>query len=387
MIYLDYQASTPVDARVLSEMLPYFSELYGNPHSVDHYSGWQSAKAVDEAANSVARLIGADSNEIIFTSGATEANNLALFGLARHEQDGSGQRVLVSAIEHKSVLATVDAIERQLGYEVVLIPVDSEGLVILPELEKALASERTLIVSIMLVNNEIGTIQPYKEISRLCRNYGVLYHSDATQAPVSLCLGELANYSDLISLSAHKMYGPKGVGALYLSHNLNGRIEPIFYGGGQQYGVRSGTVPTALCVGMGVAARLCMESFENQDHKQISKMRDNFVKGVRSLRKLIHLNGPKYSNRLAGNANIRFDGFCAQDILGALQPNLAASTGSACTSGIPESSYVLQAIGLSESQAGSSIRFSIGRQTTDAEIKKAINFVSDVLDRLENLNV
>ena len=383
-IYLDHQATTPVDQQVLDRILPYFRDSFGNPHSADHTLGWKSSLAVEQAAAQVAALIGADPDEIIFTSGATEGNNMALLGLARRLRLGSSRRrFILSEIEHKCVLAAGRAISDQHGLPVEHLTVDREGRVLLASLEDAL-DEDVLAVSIMAVNNEIGTIQDIHKISELVRNAGAIFHCDAAQAPISMDLRGIAEYVDLLSLSAHKMYGPKGIGALYIRRELQGSLEPLIYGGGQQSGLRSGTVPTALCVGMGAAAELLSDDIAMQKRELLRQRRDRFLEKLISLPWSIRLNGHIGESRHPGNANICFEGFFAQDILQVLQPHLAASTGSACTSGIPEPSHVLKAIGLSPEDAEASIRFSLGFDTTDADIDDAVNLIDNVLGKLSN---
>ena len=372
-IYADYQATTPVDPRVVERMAPHWRESFGNPHSSDHVVGWQAAKAVAQSKASVAGLIGADPDEIIFTSGATEANNLALFGLARRASP-SQRRILVGATEHKCVLAAARALEDREGFIVEHIPVDHEGLIDLATLEERL-DETTLVVSIMAVNNEVGTIQNVARIAEIVGNHGVLFHCDAAQAACALDMGEMATHADLISLSGHKMYGPQGIGALYIRRDVQERVEPIIYGGGQQNDLRSGTVPVPLCVGMAAAAEILQTDEGGEERRRVARQRDAFWELLLSGGHTVAVNGPMGERRHPGNANIAFCGFEAQEILGALQPKLAASTGSACTSGIPEPSHVLRAIGLSREEADSSIRFSFGRFTTDDEIEEAARLV------------
>lgn len=380
-IYLDHQATTPLDLRVLAEMTPYFTESFGNPHSVDHALGWETLRAVDEAAARVARLIGADADEIIFTSGATEANNLALLGLARRARGGMRRRVLVGAAEHKCVLAAGRTIEEQLGLKVEHLPVDSKGFIEASTLEESLDDD-VLFVSIMAVNNEIGTIEDIKGLSKVARNYGAVFHCDAAQAPVAIKLNSFAEYVDILSISAHKMYGPKGIGAVYIARELQDRIEPLIYGGGQQNGLRSGTVPAPLCVGIGIAADMFTDATAENRRKKLRRKRDRFVAELERLAWPITVNGPEGQWRHPGNANIGFVGFAAHDILAALQPHVAASTGSACTSGIPEPSHVLRAIGLSCDEAESSIRFSLGFATSDDDIDETVDRVNGVLQKL-----
>lgn len=372
-IYADYQASTPVDPRVLKQMEPHWKEMYGNPHSNDHVMGWQAAVAVEEAAQSVASLIGADPDEVIFTSGATEANNLALLGLARHS-NSNRRRILVSAIEHKCVLTAARSLAEREGFALEIVPVDEQGFVDLDAL-RAMVDESVLVVSIMAVNNEIGTIQDTKVISKMLRPYGVLFHCDAAQAPCAMEMEGMASQADLISLSGHKVYGPKGIGALYIRRDVQDRIEPVIYGGGQQNGLRSGTVPTPLCVGMASAIDILRSAEGLRERKRVAGQRDNFVELLKERFPALMMNGPSYSLRHPGNANLRFPGLVAQDLLGSLQPRLAASTGAACTTGIPESSHVLKALGLGESEAESSIRFSFGRFSNDEEIVEAVSLV------------
>ncbi len=379
-IYADYQATTPVDPRVLERMAPLWREEFGNPHSSDHIMGWRAAERVNESAASVGSLIGADPDEVVFTAGATEANNLALLGLARRAP-ADRRRVLVSAIEHKCVLAAARALEEREGFTVEAIPVDREGFVHLDALE-AMLDETVLAASIMAVNNEIGTMQDIATVARLLRPYGIVFHCDAAQAPCAADVRDLASHADLVSLSGHKMYGPKGIGALYIRRDLHDHVEPLFYGGGQQSGLRSGTVPVPLCAGMAAAAEiLCGEEAE-VERTRIEGLRDSFVHSLREGPFSPRLNGPKGNSRHPGNANLRFVGFSAQEILGALQPDLAASTGAACTSGIPEPSHVLGAIGLSPPDADASVRFSFGRFTTERDIASGARLVTEALSSL-----
>ncbi len=378
-IYADYQATTPVDPRVLEKMLPFWGESFGNPHSNDHIVGWKAAEAVRESLTSVAALIGADPDEIVFTSGATEANNLAIFGLARRAPP-SRPRILVSAIEHKCVLAAARVLGEREGFTVETIPVDREGFIDLDVLETML-DDSVLAASIMAVNNEVGTIQDLPAIAGLLSGHGVILHCDAAQAPCAMDISRLTKHADLISLSGHKIYGPQGIGALYVRRNLQTEIEPLIYGGGQQNGLRSGTVPVPLCVGMAAAAEI-VEADGSRERPEVAKQRNLFVNLLLDSAFPVTINGPAWDRRHPGNANLRFDGFAAQDILGALQPGLAASTGAACTSGIPEPSHVLNAMGVSESQADSSVRFSFGRFTSDLEIHEAVSLVAKALESL-----
>ena len=380
-VYADYQSTTPVDPRVLEKMAPYWNELFGNPHSSDHVVGWRSLEAVRDAASSVGALIGADPDEIVFTSGATEANNLALLGLARRAPP-ERRRILVSAIEHKCVLAAARSLEEREGFTVETIPVDREGFVDLEALA-AIVDETVLVASVMAVNNEIGTIQDLPRIATLLREHDVLFHCDAAQAPCAMDVGDLALHADLISLSGHKAYGPQGIGTLYIRRDIQERVEPLVYGGGQQGGLRSGTVPVPLCVGMAAAAEIVGSAEGEDERARIRQQRDWFVEVVTGSRHPIVVNGPMGEHRHPGNANLRFDGLAAQDILGVLQPRVAASTGAACTSGIPEPSHVLCALGLSSEQADASIRFSFGRLTTNLEVDEAAHLVIKAIESLE----
>ena len=380
-IYLDHQATTPVDALVLAAMMPHFSDSFGNPHSSDHSLGWESSHAVEAAATQMARLIGADADEITFTSGATESNNLALLGLGRRAAGGKRHRILLSAIEHKCVLAIGRVLKEQYGFAVELIPVDHEGFVELSALEDAL-NDDVLAVSVMAVNNEIGTIQDIERISEIVRSHGAVFHCDAAQAPVSINMATLSKYTDILSLSSHKMYGPKGIGIACISRELQDQIEPLVYGGGQQNGLRSGTVPAPLCVGIGAAADMLAGEDAVAKRAELRRRRDTFIERLNHLAWPIAVNGPGGQSRHPGNAHVRFAGFSAHDILSALQPHLAASTGSACTSGIPEPSHVLRAIGLDSDAAESSIRFSLGFGTSDEDVEKAVGLIEETLARL-----
>ena len=376
-IYADYQATTPVDARVLEKMAPCWAGSFGNPHSSDHVVGWRASKTVREAAESVAALIGADADEVIFTSGATEANNLALLGLARRAPDGRN-RILISEIEHKCVLGAARALAENHGIFVETISVDRDGFVDFEALEERV-DESVLLVSVMAVNNEVGTIQDIPRIAELLATHGIVFHCDAAQAPCAMDVSDFAAHADLVSLSAHKFYGPQGIGALYIRRDLKDSIEPMIYGGGQQEGLRSGTVPMPLCVGMGVAAEIVASGEAKEERKRVAGMRDAFILLLESGEFPITINGPIGQWRHPGNANVCFDGVDAQDILGVLQPRLAASTGAACTSGIPEPSHVLRALGLSDAQSEASIRFSFGRFTTREDIENAARLVNEAL--------
>lgn len=380
-IYFDHQATTPLDRRVLAEMIPYHGDSFGNPHSSDHSLGWESARAIEGATGRVAQLIGAAPDEITFTSGATESNNLALLGLGRRAAGRRRHRILVSAIEHKCVLASARVLEEQHEFTVEQIPVDRQGCVDLLALDDMLG-EDVLAVSVMAVNNEIGTIQDIAKISDLVRQLGIVFHCDAAQAPIAAPIASLARLTDILSLSGHKMYGPKGIGAIFVARALQDRIEPLIYGGGQQNGLRSGTLPVPLCVGMGAAAQVLMDDSAQARRNELRRRRDAFVRQLTALGWRVSLNGPEGKARHPGNANICFHGFSAHEILGALQPRLAASTGSACTSGIPEPSHVLRAIGLDGDESESSVRFSLGFGTSDEDVEQAVALIEGVLAKL-----
>jgi cysteine desulfurase len=378
-IYLDHHATTPVDPRVLAKMAPHFNESFGNANSVDHVLGWAAARVIEEAATQVAGLIRCDADEIIFTSGATEANNLALIGLSGSSLARTRRRVLLGSTDHKSVLATGRFLEER-GFIVAQLRVDPEGLFDFEQLREEL-KDGALVVSISLVNSEIGTIQNLQDISTMARQHGALVHCDAAQAPCAMNMHEVAEQADLVSLSAHKIYGPKGIGALYIRRDIQRLIAPIIHGGGQQRNLRSGTLPTPLCVGFGAAAALLTGPEADKERDRIRRLRDLFLKELGKLSWPISLNGSACS-RHPGNANIQFQGSSAEDLLAALQPQLAASTASACTSGILEPSHVLRGIGLSEDQAASSVRFCIGRYTTDTEIRDAVVLISEGLEEM-----
>ena len=371
-IYMDYQATTPVDPRVVDAMQPYWSVMYGNPHSADHAFGWNADAAVQTARGHIAALIGADPDEIVFTSGATEANNLAMLGIARASPPAR-KRIVVSAIEHTCVLAAARAVADE-GFEVITVPVGADGIVD-PRAVAAVVDDRVALVSVMAINNEIGTVQPLSEIASLCAAVGAVFHTDAAQALNALPMDVATLGADLMSLSAHKAYGPKGVGALFIRRSLHVRPKPIIHGGGQEGGFRSGTLPTPLCVGFGEACRILADE-RDDDAKRIRTLHDRFLADLLKTVPGLAVNGDQAS-RHPGNLNLLFPSIDASLLLQNLHPNVAASTGSACTSGQPEPSYVLRAIGLSPEDANASIRFSIGRFTTEDEIRKASHYISN----------
>jgi cysteine desulfurase len=378
-VYLDYQATTPTDPRVVAAMQPYWTEIYGNPHSTDHAFGWSADKAVEVARSQIAALLGADPEEIVFTSGATEANNLAVLGIARASSP-ERRRIVVSAIEHKSVLAAARAAADE-GFEIVTAPVKASGLVDLHALADRI-DERVALVSIMAVNNEIGTAQPLRDISALCATAGAIFHSDAAQA-LGVAPIDVADLGvDLISLSAHKVYGPKGIGVLYVRRGLTPRPKPIIHGGEQEGGLRAGTLATPLCVGFGEACQILAEK-RASDVARIERLRDRLLDGIRQAIPDIVVNGT-LGERHPGNLNLRFPSVEASVLLQHLHPHVAASTGSACTSGQPEASHVLSAIGLSPPEADASIRMSIGRFTTEREVDCSAEHINAVWRRLSS---
>ncbi|MFG6592638.1 cysteine desulfurase family protein [Sulfitobacter sp. 1A12157] len=378
-IYLDHQASTPMLPTVRAAMQPFWAEFHGNPHSSEHSIGWTANRATETARAKVANLLGVDPDEIIFTSGATEANNLAIKGLSTPKQrQGKRTTILVSATEHKCVLESAASVAQTKGFTAREIPVNGKGHVNLDKLQDML-SENVLLVSVALVNNEIGTIQDLGSISALCREMGAILHSDFAQAPSAVNLQEYSDLADMVSLSGHKFGGPMGVGALYVSRELKDRIEPLFHGGGQEGGFRSGTLPLPLCVGLGSAAEFYASEAGTALRARVAGLRNLFVHKLQSNRDYIGLNGDKLCSRHPGNANLRFEGRDAGEILQRLQPIVSASTGSACSSGIPEPSYVLRAVGLTSDEAQASIRFSFGHTNTSDEALEAAEAIIAVL--------
>lgn len=378
-IYFDHQASTPILTEVINAMQPYWREQYGNPHSTEHSFGWAANKAVEKARRQLGALIGSDSDEIIFTSGATEANNIAMKALCAPRAARLGRnRLLVSAIEHKCVLESARYVSESLNYQLSVIPVDNFGKIDTSALVKLLDDDVQL-VSIGLVNNEIGSIQKLAEISELCASHGAYLHSDCAQAPNAVDISNLSNIADALSFSGHKFGGPMGIGALYIKRSLAQNIETIIHGGGQELGIRSGTLPLPLCVGLGVASEIVGRPEAVAIRSEVANLRNQFVSIIQSARSEIQLNGDLLKNRHPGNANLYFPECDAQDVLLRLQPRIAASSGSACTSGVTEPSHVLQSIGLAADQANSSIRFSFGPENTMAEVELAAAILIETL--------
>jgi cysteine desulfurase len=373
---MDYQATTPTDARVVEAMLPFLKEKFGNPHSVHHFYGREAEAAVETARAHIAALIGAEPREIVFTSGATESNNLAIKGAARFAKERK-DHVVTLASEHKCVLECVRRLERE-GFRVTILPVERDGLVDLGCLEAAL-DEKTVLVSIMAANNEIGVLQPLEEIGRLCRERGVLFHSDAAQAVAKVPLDVGTMTIDLLSISGHKLYGPMGIGALYVRRRPRVRLIAEMDGGGQERGFRSGTVPAPLAVGLGEACRIAQVEME-EEARRLSEFRESFFQRVSGALEGVELNGHRGS-RLPGNLNLSFRGVEAERLIGAL-PELALSTGSACTSADVEPSYVLSALGMEEARARSALRIGFGRQTTAEEVGHAAELIVAAVRRL-----
>jgi cysteine desulfurase len=364
-IYLDHHATTPVDSRVAEAMRPYQGEDFGNPSSRTHVFGWRAEAALEDARARLAAAIGAaDPSELVFTSGTTESDNLALLGVARAGRR-RGDHLVTTAIEHPAVRDPCRALERE-GFRVTALPVDADGLVDPDAVGRAL-TDRTLLVSVMAANSEIGVLQPLAEIGRLCRERGVAFHSDAAQAVGKIPIQVAALEIDLLSMCAHKLYGPKGIGALYVRHRRPRlRIEPLLHGGGQERGLRPGTPPVALAVGFARAVELCVEEMEAESQR-LAALRDLLWQRLREGLDDVRLNGHP-TRRLPGNLNVAFGGVAADALIAAL-PQVALSSGSACASARPEPSPVLLAIGLSDAGARSALRFGLGRGTTREQIE------------------
>jgi len=361
-------------------MLPYLTFYYGNPHSRTHQYGWESEKAVEEARSRLAELVGADAKEIVFTSGATEANNMSIKGVA-HFYGKTKKHLITSQTEHKCVLDSCRRLEED-GFEVTYLPVQSNGLISLEALEAAIKPE-TALVSIMTVNNEIGVVQPVEEIGRLCRKMGVYFHTDAAQAVGKIPIDVNKMNIDLMSISGHKLYGPKGVGALYVRRRPRVRLDPLMSGGGQERGLRSGTVPTPLVVGLGAACRIARDEME-YDSQRINDLSKRLLDGLKGSVPSIVRNGDP-AKGYPGCVNISFSYVEGESLLMALK-DIALSSGSACTSASLEPSYVLRALGADEDMAHSSIRFGIGRFTTRAEIDFCIGKTATHVKRLRDLS-
>ncbi|MDH5577818.1 MAG: IscS subfamily cysteine desulfurase [Betaproteobacteria bacterium] len=378
-IYLDYSATTPVDPRVAQKMIPYLTENFGNPASRSHAFGWKAEQGVEEARSHVAALIGADPREIVWTSGATEGNNLAIKGAA-HFNKTRGKHLITQKTEHKATLDTMRELERQ-GFECTYLEVEENGLVDLKKFEAAIRPD-TIVASIMMVNNEIGVIQPIAEIGEICRAKGIVFHCDAVQAAGKLPIDLATLKVDLLTITAHKMYGPKGIGALYVRRKPRVRIEPQIHGGGHERGFRSGTLATHQIVGFGEAARLAKLEMAT-DNERIRLLRDRLWRGLSSMEAVV-LNGD-LERRIPGNLNVSFNYVEGESLIMAIK-DIAVSSGSACTSASLEPSYVLRALGRSDELAHSSIRFTLGKYTTEEEVDYAVNLVKAKVAKLRELS-
>ena len=378
-IYLDYQSTTPMDPRVIDAVVKSMREDYGNPHSRTHALGWRAEELVEIARKQVADLIGANPKEIFFTSGATESNNLAIKGVARFYGEQKNH-IITLATEHKCVINSARDLEQE-GFAITFLPVQKNGLVDLNQLESAI-TDKTCLVSVMSVNNEIGVIQPIKEIGAICRKKSAFFHTDAAQAFGKIPLDVEAMNIDLMSISGHKIYGPKGIGAIYIRRKPRVRIKSIFSGGGQERGIRSGTVPTPLVAGLGLAAEIAKNEMK-KDLAHIKKLSDKFYNAVMKS-SCVYLNGDK-KNRYPGNLNFSFAGIEGESMIMAIK-NLAVSSGSACTSSSLEPSYVLHSLGVEDELAHTSIRFGIGRFTTEEEVDFAIKTINEKIEKLRALS-
>ena len=378
-VYLDYSATTPVDPRVAEKMIPYLTEFFGNAASRSHAFGWKAEEAVEEARSHVAALINADPKEIVWTSGATEGNNLAIKGAA-HFYKTKGKHIITQKTEHKAVLDTCRDLERH-GFEVTYLDVEQNGIVSLERFEAAIRPD-TILASIMMVNNEIGVIQPVGQIAEICKKKGVIYHCDAVQAGGRIEIDMQKFKADLLTLTAHKMYGPKGIGALYVRRKPRVRIEAQIHGGGHERGFRSGTLATHQIVGFGEAARLAKQEMATENER-IRALRDRLLKGIQDIEEA-YVNGD-LERRIPHNVNVSFNFVEGESLIMAVK-DLAVSSGSACTSASLEPSYVLRALGRSDELAHSSIRFTLGRFTTEEEIDYAVNLIKKKVAKLRELS-
>ncbi|KVH65529.1 IscS subfamily cysteine desulfurase [Burkholderia cepacia] len=378
-IYMDYSATTPVDPRVVDKMVPFLHEQFGNPASRSHSYGWDAEQAVEEARAHVAALLGADPREIVWTSGATEGNNLAIKGAA-HFYQGKGRHLVTVKTEHKAVLDTCRELERQ-GFDVTYLDVREDGLLDLDTVRQALRAD-TILVSVMLANNETGVIQPVTEIGALCRAHGIVFHCDAVQAAGKIPVDVNALNVDLLTVTAHKVYGPKGIGALYVRRKPRVRIEAQMHGGGHERGMRSGTLPTHQIVGMGEAFRLAKEEMA-EESRRVGALRDRLLAGLSTLDE-VYVNGD-LARRIPHNLNVSFNFVEGESLIMGIK-GVAVSSGSACTSASLEPSYVLRALGRSDELAHSSIRFTLGRFTTEAEVDSVIAQVRDTVGKLRALS-
>jgi len=378
-IYMDYSATTPVDPRVADKMIPYLREQFGNPASRSHMYGWSAEKAVEEAREEVAKLVNADPREIIWTSGATEGNNLAIKGAA-HFYQTKGKHIITVKTEHKAVLDTVRELERQ-GFEATYLQPGDDGLITVQQLAEAIRPD-TILVSVMWVNNEIGVIQPIDEIGELCRSKGIIFHSDAAQATGKTPIDLEKTKVDLVTFTAHKTYGPKGIGAVYVRRKPRVRIEAQMHGGGHERGLRSGTLATHQIVGMGEAFRIAREEMASEIPR-IRALRDRLAAGLGKIEE-VYVNGDM-AHRVPHNLNISFNYVEGESLIMAIK-DIAVSSGSACTSASLEPSYVLRALGRSDELAHSSIRFTFGRFTTEQDVDFAIDLLTKKVHKLRELS-
>jgi cysteine desulfurase len=379
-IYLDNHATTPVDRRVMEEMTPYFTEKFGNAASCSHEFGWTAERAVATARERIARLIGAQAAEIVFTSGATESDNLAIKGVAEGSRQ-KGNHIVTAVTEHKAILDTCKRLEKY-GYNVTYLPVKKDGLIDLQDLQRAF-SDKTILVSIMAANNEIGVLQPIGEIGRICRERGVIFHTDATQAVGKVPIDVVKDNVDLLSISAHKMYGPKGVGALYVkAKNPPMEIAAVLDGGGHELGMRSGTLNVPGIVGLGKSCAIAMDGMK-EEAMRLSRLRDRLWEKIMGRLDACFIHGTM-EHRLPGNLNAGFAGVDGEALLMGLK-DIAVSSGSACNSGSTEASYVLKALGVEDELAQSSIRFGIGRFNTEAEIDYVADRVVETVKQLREI--
>jgi len=383
-LYLDAQSTTPVDPRVLDSMMPIMTEQFGNPHSTTHMFGWENSALVEDSRQKVATLIGADAKEIVFTSGATESNNIALKGVSRFYQKAGKTHIITSTIEHKCVLDSCRKLEME-GFTVTYLGVDKHGIIDMEKLEHTLIDKKgsTAIVSIMHVNNEIGVSQDIKLIGSLCKKYGTFFHTDAAQSVGKLPINVNDMNIDLLSLSGHKIYGPKGIGALYIRRKPRVKLEALQSGGGQERGIRSGTLPTSLVVGLGKACEIALDEMSN-DNNHARYLFNRFYEKIKSELDFVYLNGHP-ENRWHGNLNLSFAFVEGESLLLGLK-NVACSSGSACTSASLEPSYVLRAVGVGDALAHTSIRFGFGRFTTEKEVDYAANEVVNSVKRLRQMS-
>jgi len=379
-IYLDYSATTPVDPRVAAKMIPYLTEHFGNPASRSHSFGWETEAAVEEARNQVAALVKADPKEIVWTSGATESNNLAIKGAAHFYAQTKGRHIITVTTEHKAVLDTCKDLERE-GFEVTYLNPAEDGLITIEQLQAAMRPD-TVLVSVMAVNNEIGVIQPIAEIGEVCRAAGTLFHVDAAQATGKMPIDLSKLKVDLMSFSAHKTYGPKGIGALFVRRKPRVRLEAQIHGGGHERGMRSGTLPTHQIVGMGEAFRIAREEMATENER-IRMLRDRLLNGLMDM-EAVYVNGDM-EQRVPHNLNISFAYVEGESLMMAIK-DIAVSSGSACTSASLEPSYVLRALGRSDELAHSSIRFTLGRFTTEEEVDYAIRLLHAKIAKLRELS-